>query len=111
MSATNRRVVLGGTAALLLQAIRDAVHGPAPVRAARRKRVKFDITAGQFRDDCKIAGGMFVDRGGGKYACCFTGWCMECSEVTGTCRVVCDPGVTCINANRLPGNVEAAFDK
>ena len=67
MIATNRRVVLGGTAALLLQVLRDAVHGPEPVRAARRKSVKFDITASQFRDDCKIAGGMFVDRGGGNY--------------------------------------------
>ena len=109
MIETNRRVVLGGTAALLVQAIRDAVRGPEPVRAARRKRVKFDITASQFRDDCKIAGGMFVDRGGGNYACCFTGWCMECSENTKICRIVCDPGVTCVNGNRLPGRVTPAL--
>jgi hypothetical protein len=54
---------------------------------------------------------MFVDRGGGNYACCFTGWCMECSETTKTCRIVCDPGVKCIKANRLPGHVGAALDK
>ena len=48
MIETTRRVVLGGTAALLLQAIRDAVRGPEPVRAARRKRIKFDITGSQF---------------------------------------------------------------
>ena len=109
MIATNRRLVLGGTAALLLQVIRDAVRGPEPVRAARRKSIKFDISRSQFREDCLMGGGVFTDRGGGNYSCCFLGWCMECSEDTGRCRIDCDPGVKCINGNRLPGRVTPAL--
>ena len=116
MLETTRRVVLGGTAALLLQAIRDAVRGPEPVRAARRKaarrkRITFDITGSQFRDDCEIAGGNFTELGPGEYSCCYAHWCMFCSDNTKTCRIVCDAGVKCIKPNRLPGNVGAALDK
>jgi hypothetical protein len=111
MIETTRRVVLGGTAALLLQAIRDAVRGPEPVRAARRKRIKFDIPGSQFGYDCVMAGGDFTELGPGEYSCCFADWCMFCSDNTKTCRIVCDAGVKCIKPNRLPGNVGAALDK
>jgi hypothetical protein len=113
MIETNRRVVLGGAAALLLQAIRDAVRGPEPVRAARRKAarrksIKFDISVSQFQDDCLQAGGEFSGHFG-EYSCCFPGWCMHCSTKTKTCRIVCDPGVKCPNSKRLPGGVTAAL--
>lgn len=114
MIETTRRVVLGGTAALLLQAIRDAVRGPEPVRAARRKaarrkRITFDITSSQFAADCVMAGGEFGEIAPGEYSCCFRGWCMFCSENTKTCRIACDTGVKCINGKQVPGGVTAAL--
>ncbi|MDF3042502.1 MAG: hypothetical protein K0Q71_5208 [Thermomicrobiales bacterium] len=92
MIRVDRRVALGGTAALLVQIIRDAVRGPEPARAGRRKRrrksVKFDISASQFRDDCLVAGGEFADWGDGEFSCCFPGWCQHCSKNTGRCKIV-----------------------
>jgi hypothetical protein len=106
---------LGGTAALLLKAIHDAVRGPEQVRAARRKSarrksVKFDISVSQFQDDCLEAGGEFSGHFG-EFSCCFPGWCMHCSTNTNTCRIVCDAGVKCVNGKRLPGGVTAALAK
>ena len=111
MMETTRRVVLGGTAALLLQAIRDAMRGPELVRATRRKRIKFDISGSQFGKDCVMAGGDFTELGPGEYSCCFAHFCMFCSDNTKTCRIVCDPGIKCVNGNRLPGRVTPALAK
>jgi hypothetical protein len=92
-------VILGGTAALLLQAICNAVRGPEPVRAGRRKgrrkSVKFDISVSQFQDDCLEAGGSFSGHFG-EFSCCFPGWCQHCSKNTGRCKIV--------KTNQRPGD-------
>jgi hypothetical protein len=110
MMVTNRRVVLGGTVALVIQAIRDAVGGPEPVRAKRRKAIKFDISVSQFQDDCLQAGGEFSGYFG-EFSCCFPEWCMRCSTASKTCRITCNSGKKCPNGKRGPGRVTAALAK
>jgi len=110
MVRLNRRRLSSGLLALVIGSSRERGLGPQPARAGR-KGVKFDISASQFRDDCQLAGGQFAAYGGGDYSCLFNGWRMECSRATGRCRVVCDPGVKCIKAKRLPSNLRPALDR
>ena len=110
MGRLNRRRVTSGLIALVIGGTRERGLSPQPARAGR-KGVRFDITASQFRDDCRLAGGEFADWGDGEYTCCFPGWCMECSKITGRCRISCDAGVKCVKTKRLPGSVGTALDR
>ena len=96
----SRRVVAQGLFAavvgiLALGGLDDAVRGPEPVRAGRRKgrrkgrrgSVKFDISVSQFQEDCLEAGGSFSGYFG-EFSCCFPGWCQHCSKNTGRCKIV-----------------------
>jgi hypothetical protein len=92
----SRRVVAQGLFAAVvgipaLGGLDDAVRGPEPVRAGRRKgrrkSVKFDISVSQFQDDCLEAGGSFSGHFG-EFSCCFPGWCQHCSTNTGRCKIV-----------------------
>jgi hypothetical protein len=109
MHGLNRRRFLGRLAARALGFGLSAGLLTAPARAAKSKPVAFDISPKQFRSDCQLAGGEFVDWGGGDYSCLFDGWRMECSRVTGRCRIVCDPGVPCIKARHLAPRAPAAL--
>jgi hypothetical protein len=111
MSSLNRRRLLGRVAARALGLGLSAGLITAPARAAKSKPVAFDISPKQFRSDCQLAGGDFVDYGGGDYSCLFDGWRMECSRVTGRCRIICDPGVACIKAKRLAPRAPAALQE
>lgn len=108
MNGASRRRILAGTIATLGGILaRRAI--PEPAGAARSKPVAFDISAKQFEEDCVAAGGEFANWGDGEYTCYFKGWRMDCSRVTGQCRITCDPGVKCIKAKRLPSGVTAAL--
>jgi hypothetical protein len=110
MCGASRRHVLSGLLAGIGLAVTREMQ-PQPASAARSKPVKFDISGSQFAEDCRLAGGEFVDWGGGEYTCYFNGWRMDCSKVTGRCRITCDPGVKCVSSKRLPRNVAAALNK
>jgi hypothetical protein len=105
---SRRRFLAGMIAGLGGIYARNAI--PEPARAARSKPVKFDISAKQFEEDCVAAGGEFANWGDGEYTCYFDGWRMDCSKVTGQCRITCDPGVKCVQKKRLPNGVPAALN-
>jgi hypothetical protein len=109
MNGLNRRRFLGSVAAHALGLGLSAGLLSAPARAAKSKPVAFDISGSQFRDMCSLAGGEFADWGGGDYTCYMDGWRMECSRVTGKCRIICDAGVPCIKAKRLAPRAPAAL--
>lgn len=108
-SASRRHVVSGALAGIGLAVTRGLA--PRPASAARSKPVKFDISGSQFEEDCRLAGGEFADWGGGEYTCFFNGWRMDCSKVSGTCRITCDPGVKCVKSKRRPRGAAAAMNK
>jgi len=109
MNDLHRRRLLRKAGGWVVAVVLGAGYRVAPVGATKSKPVNFDISARQFQDDCLTAGGEFLDGGDGTFTCFFDGWRMECSKVTGKCRVICDAGVTCVKPKRLPGRVRPAL--
>ena len=109
MTRVTRRWLTRGVAGLALGMVGGRGLQPEPARASKRKPIKYDISTSEFRSTCTQAGGEFADWGNGEATCYMDGWEMTCSKVTGRCRITCDPGVTCVSTNRLPGSTRPAL--